>query len=220
MLNISIGDAVDRLAAVARLQNSGASVRSRGREMVQAAAAISTRATNQQLPDFWAYQTCTEFGGYMTCDVGSRCFFSQGLLKLQALMSFCSEQFGISDDAVARNVDATNTRYGSAAPAVSCAVYANGEIDPFAPMGVQESVPDRLLFALSVPGTTHSPNRLYSRSTISTLQHTLNYSAGASHHSWTHPSSPSDQSSVVAARSKIRQLVQIMLRADCFSQAH
>ena len=51
-----------------------------------------------------------------------------------------------------QNVAASNTRYGGAAPAVSCAVYANGEIDPFAPMGVLQPQQSRLLFAFSVQG--------------------------------------------------------------------
>ena len=155
--------------------------------MVAVAAAASMRRVQQQqqqeqqqqqqeqqqetLPDFWAYQTCSEFGGYMTCDVGSRCFFSQvwqpstllkldgiyhsiaqGLLTLPLLMSFCPATFHISPDAVVGNVAATNERYGGADPAVSCAVYANGEVDPFAPMGVLQAAPSRSLFAFSVPG--------------------------------------------------------------------
>ena len=105
------------------------------------------RAASKELPDFWSFQTCAEFGGYMTCDVGSRCFFSQGLLTLPMLMSFCPDSFNITTDAVTSNVAATNLRYGGSAPAVTCAVFANGEIDPFSPMGVLEPSLDRDLYA-------------------------------------------------------------------------
>ncbi len=68
------------------------------------------------------------------------------------LMSFCPDSFNITADAVANNVAATNLRYGGSAPAVTCAVFANGEIDPFSPMGVLESSLDSDLYAFLVPG--------------------------------------------------------------------
>lgn len=151
MLDGSVGDVVDRLAAVARLQKSTAGW-SRSRKSALAAAASMRSSSKPTLPDFWSFQTCAEFGGYMTCDVGSRCFFSQGLLTLPMLMSFCPNMFNISADAVALNIASTNTRYGGSAPAVSCVVYANGEIDPFTPMGVLESEPNRSVSAFVVPG--------------------------------------------------------------------
>jgi hypothetical protein len=157
MLDGSVGDAVDRLAAVARLQNS--TVRGgRSRAAALAAAAQMKRAASKELPDFWSFQTCAEFGGYMTCDVGSRCFFSQGLLTLPTLMSFCPDSFNITTDAVTSNVAATNLRYGGSAPAVTCAVFANGEIDPFSPMGVLEPSLDRDLYAFLVPGKPFEPS--------------------------------------------------------------
>jgi hypothetical protein len=153
MLDADLGDYVDRLAAVARLQNVTAGG---GEGMSRSRTTASVwRRTQHVLPDFWAYQTCAEFGGYMTCDVGSRCFFSQGLLTLSMLMSFCADAFNISTEQVSMNIAATNVRYGGAAPAASCVVYANGEVDPFAPMGVLESSPDRSLFAFLVPGNPH-----------------------------------------------------------------
>ena len=30
-----------------------------------------------EIPDYWGYQTCTEFAFYQTCELGSRCFFTQ-----------------------------------------------------------------------------------------------------------------------------------------------
>jgi serine protease 16 len=222
MLDTGLGDYVDRLAVVARLQNV---TFDEGRSRIAAAAAAShlgrswhmphvTRhapsrpALRHSLPDFWSYQTCAEFGGYMTCDVGSRCFFSQGLLTLPMLMSFCPETFNISFEEVSSNIAATNTRYGGAAPAASCVIYANGEIDPFAPMGVLESSPDRSLFAFVVQGAPHVSRP---RACVRCTRRCVTQPAGASHHAWTHPSSSSDQRSVASARIKIRQLVQQML---------
>ncbi len=41
--------------------------------------------------DRWCrgYQTCTEFGFYQTCEVGSKCFYTQGLDLLDVEDSFC-----------------------------------------------------------------------------------------------------------------------------------
>lgn len=209
MLDAGIGDYVDRLAAVARLQNltsDGGRSRSRSRMAALVAAASIGRGSHRSLPDFWSYQTCSEFGGYMTCNVGSRCFFSQGLLTLPMLMSFCPDTFNISSQEVSSNIAATNARYGGAAPAASCVIYANGEVDPFAPMGVLESAPDRSLFAFVVQGKHTVAQRLSCRRCITRP-------AGASHHAWTHPSAHSDQSSVKTARVKIRQLVRYMLES-------
>ena len=39
--------------------------------------------------DYWGYQTCTEFGFYQTCEVGSNCFFTQGLMTLDQFTPMC-----------------------------------------------------------------------------------------------------------------------------------
>ena len=61
--------------------------------------AAALRASHAQL-DYWGWQTCTEFGFYQTCEVGSRCFFTQGLNLLPDDDGFCAADYGISSGAI------------------------------------------------------------------------------------------------------------------------
>jgi len=138
--------------------------------------------------DYWGYQTCTEFGFYQTCEVGSKCFYAQGYVTLDAMDSFCKDEFGIEQAQIAASIDDTNAFYGGDKPSGSCVLYPNGEVDPWHSLSVL-SPPGNGIEVLMVPG--------------------------ASHHAWTHPSDPSDQPSVVAARATIRQTVTTFLAQGC-----
>eukprot|EP00697_Spironema_sp_BW2_P009387 gnl/Spiro4/24240_TR12033_c0_g1_i2.p1 gnl/Spiro4/24240_TR12033_c0_g1~~gnl/Spiro4/24240_TR12033_c0_g1_i2.p1 ORF type:complete len:501 (+),score=149.50 gnl/Spiro4/24240_TR12033_c0_g1_i2:129-1505(+) len=164
MTNQTVGSPVQRLGAVFQLQKSAQS---------PAASAAD------DLPDFWGYQTCTEFGFYQTCEVGSQCFFTQGLATLSSQMAFCSSEFGIPASQVASNIDYTNAYYGGWTPSGSRLLYPNGEVDPWRSQSVAEPLPG-----------------------VATM-----FVLGASHHFWTHPSLPTDQPSVVQARQQIRKTV-------------
>jgi len=138
----------------------------------------------------WLWQTCTEFGFYQTCEKGSKCFFTQGLATLESQMGFCESLFGISNATVAANVDYSNAYYGADTPAGTRVLYVNGEVDPWHANSINHALSPELP-ALYVPG--------------------------ASHHAWTHPSLPSDQGSVRAARRAIRGVVGMFL-AESHSQ--
>merc|ERR1719506_72608 len=70
------------------------------------------RATSpHELVDYWGYQTCTEFGFYQTCEVGSECFYTQGLDILSTQTSMC-EAFGVPVSKIQENIQYTNTYYG------------------------------------------------------------------------------------------------------------
>mmetsp|Transcript_66044 Transcript_66044/g.137950 ORF Transcript_66044/g.137950 Transcript_66044/m.137950 type:complete len:535 (+) Transcript_66044:76-1680(+) len=129
----------------------------------------------------WAWQTCTEFGFYQTCEVGSKCMWTQGLATLDEEMSFCQSDFNIPKELVAANIAQSNVDYGSLHPDGSRVLYVNGGIDPWKANSILSCVGPELP-AFMVPGS--------------------------SHHFWTHPSLPTDQESVVAVRSKIRRVVQ------------
>lgn len=139
-------------------------------------------------PDYWGYQTCTEFGFYQTCEVGSKCFYTQGYVTLDSMMSFCTSEFKVPASKVAQNINFTNAVYGADHPAGTCVLYPNGEVDPWHALSILES-PSPGIGVLMVPG--------------------------ASHHAWTHPSLPTDQTSVVAARGTIRKAVDQFLQATC-----
>eukprot|EP00939_MAST-03C_sp_MAST-3C-sp1_P000391 g391.t1 len=168
MLNTSIGDEPMRLAAVRKGQGMTTS------------SATADEEEEDDIPDFWGWQTCTEFGFYQTCDVGSQCFFTQGLDLLADEIEFCETEFSISADLVAENVRQSNLRYGSDHPDGTRVLWVNGEVDPWHGLSVLKPLSSSMP-AIWVPG--------------------------ASHHAWTHPSMPTDQKSVVEARAKIRKQV-------------
>ena len=134
--------------------------------------------------DYWGWQTCTEFGFYQTCEVGSRCFFVQGLNLLDDNDFFCKSNWGISPNEINASIAKTNAYYGAGRPDLvrnaTRILYVNGNVDPWSGLGILTS-PSPQLPVLEVEG--------------------------ASHHAWTHPSTPDDQTSVVQARQAIRKQV-------------
>ena len=145
------------------------------------------RGTHNSL-DYWGYQTCTEFGFYQTCDLGSGCFYTQGLNLLNDMDAFCMADYGISQPEIAASVARSNAFYGADRPDLahnaSRIMYVNGDVDPWSGLSILRSPSDGLP-TLLVPG--------------------------ASHHAWTHPTYPTDQPSVVKARALIRQQVEAWL---------
>jgi hypothetical protein len=171
---------VHRLAKVASAQASG--------NVIAPRAAMSPRrrhsapAPRPDAPlDYWGYQTCTEFGFYQTCEVGSSCFFTQGLVLLNESLQFCQEEFGIDVSAIKAAIVATNKRYGGLHPdappiTASRILYVNGDVDPWSGLGIT------LPLSETLPAfVVH----------------------GASHHAWTHPSKSTDLPSIVDARKRI-----------------
>jgi hypothetical protein len=175
MLNASAGDELHRIAAVRRAQGA--------QRQLQVA---------EDWPDFWEYQTCTEFGFYQTCMNGSKCMWPH-IIDVEFMASGCAE-YDIMVPAITANIEATNKHYGGLAPADSsgalgsCVLWPNGEVDPWATLSV-----------LVAPGP----------------EQPVLWVDGASHHAWTHPSDASDQASVVLARKSIRQTVESFLAQAC-----
>ena len=114
----------------------------------------------------WPWQTCSEFGFYQTCPLGSRCPFVQGYHNVSDDLAMCSELFGLSPDAVAANVGFTNLYYGGAAPAASRVLFPNGDVDPWHALGVLRT---------AGANATEPTYTCY----------------GCSHHFWTHPAAGS-----------------------------
>ena len=182
-------DDVDRLATLRKSQMAARQMVAE-REELLAKAYATGGATGGAVPDFWGYQTCTEFGYYQTCEVGSKCFYTQGLVTLASMADFCYTDYGISIGDISSNVDATNAYYGGSDPrsvrnATSRILYVNGEVDPWHALSVLPPGAGPGLPAIMVPG--------------------------ASHHAWTHPSASTDQASVVAGRVAIRAQIQAWL---------
>jgi len=187
MTNTSHGDELSRLVAV-----RGAQALSQKPGYLKPKGPVLTNT-----PDFWYYQTCTEFGFYQSCEVGSNCMYVRGLVDVESMAAGCS-RYGITVPEIASNIEATNKHYGGLRPTDatgelgSCVVWPNGEVDPWSYLSVLQS-PAKDQPVLWVPG--------------------------ASHHAWTHPSAESDQASVVEARAHIREQVKSFLAHDCSAMA-
>ena len=52
----------------------------------------------------WLYQTCTEWGFYMTCLEGSGCPYTQGLHTLQVDYDVCFAAFGVTPEQIQSQV--------------------------------------------------------------------------------------------------------------------
>ncbi len=173
MVNASIGDSLHRLSWLRKVQGSGGV---KNKLMVQAA----------NLPDFWGYQCCTEFAFYQTCEVGSKCPFTQGLVTLESSLKYCQSEYGLSNASVAANVAYSDVYYGADHPAGDRVFWVNGQIDPWGALSVLK--PSDGFPTLMVQG--------------------------ASHHAWTHPFNKDDSIYLTAAREAIFAQVVLWLDDD------
>ena len=168
------------LATLANAAFEAAAARGAAKASTPASVGSAARPLHEEL-DYWGYQTCTEFGFYQTCDIGSQCFFVQGYNRLSDDDAFCLRDYGRSPADIQASIDATNAYYGSLRPDLahnaSRVLYVNGDVDPWSGLSILTS-PSPQLPTMIVPG--------------------------ASHHAWTHPSASTDQPSVVRARGLIR----------------
>uniref|UniRef100_A0A8C9DAH8 Serine protease 16 n=1 Tax=Panthera leo TaxID=9689 RepID=A0A8C9DAH8_PANLE len=100
----------------------------------------------------WLYQTCTEFGFYVTCEDPS-CPFSR-VPALPSQLELCQQVFGLSTSSVAQAVTQTNSYYGGQTPGATQVLFVNGDTDPWHALSVtQASGPSAS--ALLIPGASH-----------------------------------------------------------------
>jgi hypothetical protein len=71
MTNTTIGTPIERLATLSAIQNGGKCVNPSYDAMIK----YYTVSANPERS--WLYQTCTEWGFYQTCEVGSKCPYTQ-----------------------------------------------------------------------------------------------------------------------------------------------
>ncbi|XP_058411002.1 thymus-specific serine protease [Diceros bicornis minor] len=100
----------------------------------------------------WVYQTCTEFGFYVTCE-DPGCPFSQ-LPALPSQLELCEQVFGLSTSSVAQAVARTNSYYGGQTPGATRVLFVNGDADPWHVLSVTQALgPSES--ALLIPGASH-----------------------------------------------------------------
>lgn len=181
MTNTSIGDPLTRLATLAAAQNTGPCTVASYETMIKA------MKNPKNLMRSWLYQTCTEWGFYQTCPIGSKCPYTQGLHTLDIDYDICLEAFDITADEVDYQITYTNEVYGGSNIQGSRIMFPNGQIDPWHALGVLEE-----------------PNP----------REPVLWVRAASHHFWTHPSLPTDSVYVKAARVQIWNQVDAWLREE------
>merc|ERR1711865_1252936 len=176
MTDTSLGDNLDRLASLVQTQEAA--------QLSQSELAVNQLGLSWI--DYWNYQTCTEFGFYQTCEVGSECFYTQGLLDVEFFIEDAGcDRWNITASLIEKGIEKTNQFYGGLDPNATRIMWPNGDVDPWHALSILES-----------PGP-EMPTLMVS---------------GASHHAWTHPSAPTDQPSVVKARQTIRTQVAEWLK--------
>ena len=126
----------------------------------------------------WLWQTCTEFGFYQTCEVGSTCPYGRGYHPLSQDLEICQRAFGVSPHRVASAVQESMQYYGGWQLGTSRVLSVNGDVDPWSELALLHSATgSNNLPAFVVPG--------------------------ASHHFWTHPVKETDSLEVIGARELI-----------------
>ncbi|XP_036598528.1 thymus-specific serine protease [Trichosurus vulpecula] len=153
----------------------------------KAAAVAELKDTNPQAVGLgsrqWFYQTCTEFGYYITCTDPS-CPFSKRK-TLSAQLQLCAQVFGLSLASVAKAVTRTNTYYGGQSPGATRVFFVNGDIDPWHVLSVLQAL-GPLEPAMLLRGTSHCSDMT--------------------------PPQPSDPPSLHLGRQKIAQQLEIWLQ--------
>jgi len=172
------GDAVNRLAQMSAKQSGGTC------KVVSYQMMIDAMANPKNPSRSWLYQTCSEWGFYQTCPVGSQCPYTQGLHTLEVDYDICLTAFDIDADTVNRQIEYTNAMYGGSHVQATRVMYPNGQIDPWHALGV-----------LSAPNAEEP---------------TL-WVQAASHHFWTHTTQPTDDVFIREARVAIWNQVDAWL---------
>ncbi|KAF6075581.1 serine protease 16 [Phyllostomus discolor] len=131
----------------------------------------------------WLYQTCTEFGFYVTCQ-GPRCPFSQ-LPALPSQLELCEKVFGLSTSSMVQAVTQTNSYYGGQTPGATQVLFVNGDADPWHVLSVTQALGPSVS-ALLIPSASHCSDMA--------------------------PESPSDTPSLRQGRQSIFQQLQTWLR--------
>mmetsp|Transcript_98998 Transcript_98998/g.171570 ORF Transcript_98998/g.171570 Transcript_98998/m.171570 type:complete len:504 (-) Transcript_98998:132-1643(-) len=134
MANSSLGEPLVRLSKVRALQDMTNMVASCEMDW-QMPGDVPEQESENTVNVYWGYQTCTEFGFYQTCEAGTDCFFTQGLVSFNNTdhkpNDFCSRVFGVSTEKTLKAVEKTNAYYSKKLAAATRIIWPNGNVDPW-----------------------------------------------------------------------------------------
>ncbi|XP_016075746.1 PREDICTED: thymus-specific serine protease [Miniopterus natalensis] len=100
----------------------------------------------------WLYQTCTEFGFYVTCE-DPGCPFSR-LPALPSQLELCEQVFGLSPSSIGQAVAQTNSYYGGQTPGTTQVLFVNGDADPWHVLSVTQALGPSVS-AILIPSASH-----------------------------------------------------------------
>lgn len=88
----------------------------------------------------WTYQTCTEFGYFPSSSSKKHPFTNN--IPIELFYDVCSKMYGSEFDEkrVDKGIRTTNEIYGSFKSNISYVVFLNGELDPWARLGIVEDI--------------------------------------------------------------------------------
>ncbi|XP_075979471.1 putative serine protease K12H4.7 [Anticarsia gemmatalis] len=88
----------------------------------------------------WTYQTCTEFGYFMSTSSKKHPFTDN--VPVDLYNTLCTKTYGpkFNEKRVEEGIKRTNDMYGGLTPNVTHVVFTNGDLDPWARLGILEDV--------------------------------------------------------------------------------
>lgn len=188
MTNASLGSPLERLSELRKIQDGGSHEHGLGVRMVnscemdwQMPGDVPVTYDEVSVNAYWGYQTCTEFGFYQTCEEGSDCIFTQGLVSFSNPShrpnDFCSSVLGISNEDTKIRIAKTGAHYADKVAKATQIIWANGNVDPW-------------------HGRSHLTPPGKEQPCVWPIE-------GASHCAWMSASRPGEQASLKKARSTI-----------------
>jgi hypothetical protein len=191
MTNESLGEPLQRLAALRAAQDSTGFKMTQVCEMDwEMPGDVPETYDEVSVNAYWGYQTCTEFGFYQTCEVGSDCFFSQGLVSFQnphhQPNNFCSDTLNVSTHETVKRIDDTFQYYANKVAAATRIIWVNGNVDPW-------------------HGRSHMSPPGPEQTVIFPVE-------GAAHCAWMRAHDAGDQGSLVVAREEIFQQLDVWMK--------
>ena len=151
--------------------------------------------------NYWGYQTCTEFGFYQTCEAGSKCMYTEGIISFDGTPGsratqvthkpndFCQAQFGLSSSTTNASINDSNAHYMGLLADASRIIWVNGDVDPW-----------------------HLQSNL--KGDTAKLQPSIFPVKGAHHCAWMSATHKTDQRSLVEARAQIFETVEAWLKIE------
>lgn len=191
MSNSTLGSPLQRLAKLRTAQDGSNMVSSCEMDW-EMPGDIPTDPNEKSMNLFWGYQTCTEFGFYQTCEEGTNCLYTQGLVSFKNKdhhpNDFCKTLFNLTTLETAARIAKTNDYYQAKLAAATRIVWPNGDVDPW-----------HGLSKLSPPGKE---------------QPVIFPVSGAAHCAWNRAASDDDQLSIKQARAAIYDHISTWLNDE------